>query len=420
MRTIRLLVTLLLVTLCTGFYSCDKKLDDLPITPSGGNGSLEDVCSKYGISNYKDIDLLNYFIHEDYTIINKQQANFTGLKNNHLWVATYHNTSKERLAEGTCSSEFQHLCKVFKEFEGYKDVTISKITPMWNYVIAPSQFIATLKYNFKEDETSLYSTLFYHNGKSKEIRGIGEIHIFEWYKGSVLINNYCYTLDGDSISPCFLPHGDGGLDNIKIYAPLSYNEVAYHWFDEDGAFVGRWDGTAKQNIWLIELKELSELIFNDQYKVDFKLSDSSTNIWKFDVTITSYDGSKKTINYEVNIETGILIGKELPITLTNLKGAWDMTKCYGWEYSDKGVKEDWTEDVKGEYIFFEDEDGNGGYNDGFKTYYFASSINGNKLVLRNSDWLGGKDVTITKLTNTELHITATDKVSEENYEMKRR
>ena len=53
-------------------------------------------------------------------------------------------------------------------------------------------------------------------------------------------------------------------------------------------------------------------------------------------------------------------------------------------------------------------------------YYFASSINGNKLILRDSGWLAGKSITITKLTKTELHITATDENSEENYEMIKR
>ncbi len=108
------------------------------------------------------------------------------------------------------------------------------------------------------------------------------------------------------------------------------------------------------------------------------------------------------------------------ISLANLKGTWDMVKCYGWEYNDNNEKEDWEEDVTGEYIFFEDEDGNGGYNDGYNTYYFASSVEGNKLILRSSEWLSGKDITITKLTTNELHLKATDFVSEENYEMKRR
>ena len=48
---------------------------------------------------------------------------------------------------------------------------------------------------------------------------------------------------------------------------------------------------------------------------------------------------------------------------------------------------------------------------------FNNSINGNKLILRDSGWLVGKSITITKLTKTELHITATDENSEENYEM---
>ena len=108
------------------------------------------------------------------------------------------------------------------------------------------------------------------------------------------------------------------------------------------------------------------------------------------------------------------------ISLANLQGTWDMIKCYGWEYDDNNQKENWTEDVSGEYIFFEDTDGNGGYSDGSHTYYFASSINGNKLILRDSGWLVGKSITITKLTKTELHITATDENSEENYEMIKR
>ena len=108
------------------------------------------------------------------------------------------------------------------------------------------------------------------------------------------------------------------------------------------------------------------------------------------------------------------------ISLANLQGTWDMIKCYGWEYDDNNQKENWTEDVSGEYIFFEDTDGNGGYSDDLHTYYFASSINGNKLILRDSGWLAGKSITITKLTKTELHITATDENSEENYEMIKR
>ena len=326
MRTIRLLATSLLVALSMGASSCgDDEMEVNPPTTSGGETSLELICKEYGITDYKDIDLLNYFIHANNTIINKEQANFTGLKDNHLWVATYHNSTKEKLAEGTCSSEFQHSCKVFKEFEGYKDMNISKITPMWNYIINPSQFITIFAYNFKEDAAaSLYSTLFYNNGKSKEIRGLGDDNVFNWYDNSVLIRDYCYTLDGDRICAFTIPTGDGvGMDAVEVYAPLSHSEIIYRWFDEDGAFIGRWNGTTKQQIWLTELKELSNLIDNDQYKVDFKLSDSSTNIWKFDATITSYDGDKNTLSYEIDIDNGTIKGEDNYASL--IIGKWKMT-----------------------------------------------------------------------------------------------
>ena len=87
MRTIRLLATSLLVALSMGASSCgDDELEVNPPTTSGGETSLELICKEYGITDYKDIDLLNYFIHANNTIINKEQANFTGLKDNHLWV----------------------------------------------------------------------------------------------------------------------------------------------------------------------------------------------------------------------------------------------------------------------------------------------------------------------------------------------
>lgn len=81
MRTIRLLATSLLVALSMGASSCgDDELEVNPPTTSGGETSLELICKEYGITDYKDIDLLNYFIHANNTIINKEQANFTGLR----------------------------------------------------------------------------------------------------------------------------------------------------------------------------------------------------------------------------------------------------------------------------------------------------------------------------------------------------
>lgn len=141
------------------------------------------------------------------------------------------------------------------------------------------------------------------------------------------------------------------------------------------------------------------------------LSSGETNI-----TVTTEDGSFST----TAIVTVTSNEEENKATLASLKGTWDMLKCYGWEYNDQNIKENWEESVAGEYIFFTDVNGNGGYNNGYQTYSFIASIEGNKLIIRNSEWLKNKSITITKLTSTELYIKAVDADSEENYEIKKR
>lgn len=400
MKSIRLLVTLLLVTLCTGFYSCDKELDRQPLEELSLYG---DSFSSYGL-NFMDYECNG-------TYYNGNINHFSGLKNNHLWISSYDRTTKEKLFEWTDTRTFDRNRRVHVGYGEYKDVTLLSITT-YGTCYKNNSLVATLSFSFGEGYSE-HLILFKSPSSVREVPSKYQRRsIIDWYKESVVVENCCYNNLGDTLF--VVPRGIRGM-------PVSYEEgiaLNYSLDNSQSLNIGRWNFKLDETVWNTEVK-LPFTVTSDA-KTSCNLIEKSTNIWKYRFDIIYYDGAKKDYTFDINIETGALIGDEQPITLASLKGTWDMTKCYGWEYNDKGVKEDWTEDVKGEYIFFEDEDGNGGYNDGFKTYYFASSINGNKLVLRNSDWLEGKDVTITKLTNAELYITATDKVSEENYEMKRR
>lgn len=409
MKTSRLLVTLLLVTLCTGFYSCEKDLDK-EIYSIGG---VDETFSQYGITDYKDIEMRSCSGIDDNTSYYRWgQANFAGLRKNHLWIASFDRESKQKLAEWTDTKEFNRTRRVNLGYGEYKDVTISGIALCQTYSKANS-FVALVQLYGDDYRENLH--IFKTPTSVKELKGLND-YIYGWYKESIAIGKCCYTMAGDTIFVA--KKGFSYNEGLYLANQISYREDICAYKDIKAFYIAKRNHELGENTWRVEVIELSNEPANA--KVTVSIIDNSTKIWKYKADIIHYDGTKKNYTFAINIETGVLIGDEQPITLANLKGSWDMTKCYGWEYNDKGVKEDWEEDVKGEYIFFEDVDGNGGYNDGYKTYYFASSINGDKLVLRNSDWLEGKDVTITKLTSTELHITATDKVSEENYEMKRR
>lgn len=62
MKAFRLLATSLLVALSMGVSSCSEELDSQPMEsyPEGGE-PLDVVCKEYGISDYKDIELLDYY-----------------------------------------------------------------------------------------------------------------------------------------------------------------------------------------------------------------------------------------------------------------------------------------------------------------------------------------------------------------------
>lgn len=418
MKTLRLLAISLWIALCTGFYSCEKDLDKEIYS----NGGVDEIFTQYGITDYKDIEMRSCLGLNDYEgLAFKGQVNFAGLRNNHLWIASFDKNTKQKLVEWTDNKEFNRARKVNMGYGEFKDITISSIMLCQTYSQSNS-FVAVLRLSDTNYNENLH--IFKTSTSTKELTGLND-YVYEMYKESVRIGNCCFTLTGDTIYVAkkgFILFSNN-VEDIYTKTQISYRETIYSYKESINTELFKFNIVKANwelgmNEWCIEVPKISKE--PKDAKISVSILDNTTNIWKYKADITHYDGTKKDYTFEINIKTGVLIGDELPITLTNLKGTWDMTKCYGWEYNDKGVKEDWTEDVKGEYIFFEDEDGNGGHNDGFKTYYFASSINGNKLILRNSDWLEGKDVTITKLTNTELHITATDKVSEENYEMKRR
>lgn len=64
MKIFRLLATSLLVALSMGVSSCgDDELEVNSPTTSGGETSLELICKEYGITDYKDIDLLTKVSH---------------------------------------------------------------------------------------------------------------------------------------------------------------------------------------------------------------------------------------------------------------------------------------------------------------------------------------------------------------------
>ena len=316
MRTIRLLATSLLVALSMGVSSCGD--DELEVNPPLNNA--EQMCLEYGITDYQNIELLSLFEHGNNTIINLGQANFSGLKDDKLWLASFKVEDKSPIINWTDELPFNRNHRIYKGYGEYEDVTIQQIT-LLQAMPFNQDFVASLSYSFGKDY-SYHALLFKQSSQTKEIQlkdsGFG---IGAWYENSIINGKCCYSLSGDTI---YVAEKGFGYQNVgTVYSSdlISYQEAIFTCRDEEGFFVGRRSFKLGQNFWKDQVPELSNE--PTDAKIEICVEDKSKPVWKFNVNITHYDGTKKNVTFEVDIDNGTIKGEDDYTSL--IIGKWKMT-----------------------------------------------------------------------------------------------
>ena len=141
MKAFRLLATSLLVALSMGFTSCgNDELEVSTIYPEGSE-PLDVVCKEYGIDDYKNIELLDYYKN---TLV--EQANFIGLKNNQLWISAFNSKDKSKIIEWTDNKEFDRIRRVYKGYGEYEEFAIQGIS-LFQIIPIDNNFAASLTYS---------------------------------------------------------------------------------------------------------------------------------------------------------------------------------------------------------------------------------------------------------------------------------
>lgn len=287
MYKIRLWATILLVALCTGFYSCggddeDEKIPD-NFNPLGGYDSY---FIKYGIIDYKDIEIRLGGENDEY-------AYFSGLKNNRLWLASFDTETKQKQVEWTDTEECNRERKLDLGYGEYENVTLSYIIPI--YYTSNNNFVVILDYRFgnsgNNDALREHYAIFKYNSSTKKINLGKYNNSNKGYKDSFFIGNCCYTQTGDTI----------------YVAPKFYNVtrlmVSYEeGIEESTASITRYNYKEGEIIWNTSIKPPFEVPSDARSTIT--LLDNSTNIWKYRVDYTFYDGTKKEHTFSINIDNG--------------------------------------------------------------------------------------------------------------------
>lgn len=289
MNVIRLIATILLVVLC--FMSCSKESEELPPNSTSQEGN---IYEEYGITDYKNIDLLEHNL-----------ANFSGLRDGKLWLASFNPEDKTPIINWTDNKSFNKNRKIHKGYGEYEDVTIQGI--MLSYVVPfGKDFASSITYRYGEyyDYHKSFNVLLFKQGTMTKEVMVDYPDLQQWYDKSVVNDNCCYSLNGDTI---FVAKNGFYIIGSESTDVISYKEAIYTDYTdlEDGTFsIGKMNFETRKDVWKRKILELSNEPSNAKMVVT--ITDKSTNIWSYSVDVTYYDGSKKTVKFKVNIDDGTI------------------------------------------------------------------------------------------------------------------
>lgn len=312
MKAFNLLATSLLVALGMGVSSCgDDELEVSTIYPEGGE-PLDITCKEYGISDYKDIELLDYYKN------GLGQANFSGLKDSKLWLAAFNAEDKSPIINWTDELPFNRNRRIYKGYGEYEDVTIQQIA-LLQTIPFNQNFVASLSYNFGKDY-HYNALLFKQSSQTKEVQ-VKRSEIFAGFQYSIINNDCCYSLSGDTLYIAEKGFGYSNVGTLYTSELISQEEAIYTHRDNKGFFVGRRSFKLGEDLWHIQVPQL-----NDEpadAKIEVSVEDNSKRVWKYNVNIIHYDGTKKNVTFEVDIDNGTIKGQDDYASL--IIGKWKKT-----------------------------------------------------------------------------------------------
>ena len=353
MKTLRLLAASLLIAVCAGFSSCsDDELEKEPIInfdPNGNNDSsnLEKTYSQY-IDDYENMTCKRFNDNGD-------TIEFTGLTaKGYLMINLFQKATKTKVFDWVDNVKIDTIYKVYKGYGEYEEVTIKSIGLSHSHVGKPhiasnKDFIILL--DFFGGTSPFTRILFVNGGNSKmsDIMPVDSWHIStfipNWYNNEYsFIHNCCYTLAGDTVYT--IKYGEYDDNNINMYGSriatnghgsfqyqfeqVSAEEAIGAELDIDnfhGSYqlrVARINYRTAQNMWGEQRYINLPFDYEAKAKLSYSITDKSSDIWKYKVNITYYDGTKKEVTLNVNIENGEVQGEDDYNSLFII-GKWKMT-----------------------------------------------------------------------------------------------
>ena len=261
----------------------------------------------YKVKNREGFDMLSITP----CAYNEDTAFLTGIKNEKMWIGMFDNHTKEQLKEWNGTKTVERTIKIDK---GYGETELFNVTAFdFRSDIYKTNwgFTAALSYLHREN-TLLTSSdivskdIFLLNGNEIIVYPLNYPAIANpyWFQGSIfvlnMIENCTYSIilspDGKKIAEWKGNFVNGDFNPV----PISYTEGIFD--RESDYFIIRYNYQTGKDVWKTSIPSLKGV--EDNARINSTILEQSNPIWKYQIDITNYDGSKKQVIFTVDVETG--------------------------------------------------------------------------------------------------------------------
>ena len=259
-------------------------------------------------------------------------------------IDLFRTSSETKVFEWIDNTKTDTIYNVHKGYGEYEEVRIRSIEPSFIkfHTEYGKDFIAMLHLNGSQP---LRRVLFVNGGQSHMTdvipEGVATFIPNPYNNQHCFIHDCCYTLAGDTVYT--IKYGENDMNNINNYADRiatgGYHFLEYQRISPEEA-IGAGIDTGYDNRYRIEMVRINyktaQNVWGEQRyialpfdyeakaKLAYSVTDKSSNIWTYKVSITYYDGTKSEVTLKVDIESGTVQGDDDYIA-SLIIGKWKMT-----------------------------------------------------------------------------------------------
>ena len=262
----------------------------------------------YKVKNREGFDMLSITP----CAYNEDTAFLTGIKNEKMWIGMFDNHTKEQLKEWNGTKTVERTIKIDK---GYGETELFNVTAFdFRSDIYQTNWGFTDALSYLPRENTLLTSsdivakdIFLLNGNEIIVYPLNYPAIANpyWFQGSIfvlnMIENCTYSIilspDGKKIAEWKGNFVNGDFNPV----PISYTEGIFIDRESD-YFIIRYNYQTGKDVWKTSIPSLKGV--EDNARINSTILEQSNPIWKYQIDITNYDGSKKQVIFTVDVETG--------------------------------------------------------------------------------------------------------------------